>query len=130
MTTIRYRIDFGRPRRPAPRPDKVDAASPPAPELPPRKKRDPRASAAELLAVAHFVERGLLDGSLTDFDHAVATVGVSRCRLSQILRLLDLEPALQEAVLLGHEVPGEHGLREATDNTRWHAVAQTSGCGV
>jgi len=123
MTTIRYRIDFGRPKRPAPRQDKADAASPPASELLPRKKHDPRACAADLLALAHFVERGLLDGSLTDFDHAVATVGVSRCRLSQILKLLDLEPALQEAVLLGARATAERQLRIPSCNVLWRFLS-------
>jgi hypothetical protein len=32
------------------------------------------------------------------------------------MKLLDLEPTIQEAVLLGDEAMGEHGLRRAASN--------------
>lgn len=119
MTTIQYRVDFGRPRRPVPRQNKADAASPPAPELPPREKHDPRASAAELLAVAHFVERGLIDGSIPTFQDAAVIVGVSRVRLSQIMNLLDLSPEIQNAVLLHTDAIAERALRMRRKDPVW-----------
>jgi hypothetical protein len=119
MTTVTYKVEFGRQIKSLRqvRGRKVERVE--RPEPPRRRKADPRSSAPQLLALAHFIERGLIGGSIADFDHAVALVGVSRSRLSQIMKLLDLEPAVQEAVLLGGEVMGEHGLRREAGHLSW-----------
>lgn len=96
MTTVRYHVRFGRDVAPRARPaKKMTHASDTAPATPTRADR--RASAATLLAVAHFVERGLIDGSIDSFNAAAEIVGVSRVRLSQIMGLLDLQPDVQSA---------------------------------
>lgn len=119
MTTIRYRVRFGRPERPMRRPrPRSDAALASVPEPPLPKRPDPRASAARLLAVPHFVERGLIDGSIESFEAAAELVGVSGARLSQIMRLLDLAPTIHERVVRGAFVP-ERALRRQTLSVDW-----------
>ncbi len=46
-------------------------------------------------------------------------LGISRCRLSQILRLLDLRPEVQEDVLLGEKRVAERRLRGLTNRVLW-----------
>ncbi len=113
MTKVRYTVRFGRERPVLP--EHKDGAGhgdgaddrrsdPPV-------SRDKRASARTLLAVAYFVERSIADGSIANFDEAAAVVGVSRARLSQIMRLMDLPSEVQAKVLLGAEEIAERRLR-------------------
>ena len=120
MTTVRYQVRFGReikPRRAARRVTKPVPAE--KPDRPTQTMVDPRASARQLLALAYYVERGLIDGSIESFEAAAETVGVSRSRLSQVMRLLDLEPAIQEAVLLGDSQAAERRLRGTAKRVLW-----------
>ena len=125
MTTVRYKVQFGRVAKPVtkrrdPSPRRAEKH-----ESVPLKKTRSDASAARLLAVAHFVEQGLNDGSIPSFRDAVAMVGVSRVRLCQIMKLLDLCPGIQEAVLTGKTV-AERRLRELTRQVRWAHQANSA----
>ena len=125
MTTVKYKVHFGRVLKPmrntrdwkkVKRVEKTEPA--------PAESTDKRASAAQLLALAYFVERGLADGSILDFAEAVAMVGISQSRLSQIMKLLDLKPEIQEAVLLGENRVAERGLRRAAGRPDWAEQGQ------
>jgi hypothetical protein len=119
MTTVRYRVQFGRVAKPVSRTSERSPRRAEKKEPVRAKKTRSDASAATLLAVAHFVERGLIDGTIGDFNEAVAMVGVSRSRLSQIMKLVDLSPRIQEAVLLGKTGVAERGLRTLRDVLLW-----------
>ena len=120
MATVRYKVHFGRVVNPLKKTrdwkkvKRVEKAEPK-----PIKSKDKRGSAARLLALAHFVERGLNDGSIRNFDEAVAMLGIDRSRLSQIMRLLDLGPEVQEAVLLRKSQVAEKRLRGMTGRVVW-----------
>ena len=51
------------------------------------------------------------NGPIANFDEAAAQVGVSRARWSQIMRLMDLPPEVQETVLIGDGEIAERRLR-------------------
>lgn len=120
MATIRYKVPFGRvvkPLRKTKRWNKVKRVEKAEPK--PVKSKDKQGSAAQLLALAHFVERGLNDGSIRYSDEAVAMLGIDRSWLSQILNLLDLGPEVQEVVFLVDNPVVEKRLREAVKRGLW-----------
>ena len=68
-----------------------------APSSPP--VRVPRV--ARVLALAHHWQGLIRSGTVRDQADLARLVGVSRARISQVMRLLDLAPDIQEAVLDG-----------------------------
>ena len=54
---------------------------------------------ARLLALAHKVDGMIQVGELRDLAHAADTLGLTRARITQIMNLLLLAPAIQEAIL-------------------------------
>lgn len=83
-------------------------------ELPPSLRRSPRVEhtrtvvtssappsspAAHALALAHQVQDRIDRGELADRAEAARRLGVTRTRMSQIMALLALAPAIQEQVL-------------------------------
>jgi hypothetical protein len=127
MTTVRYQVRFGReikPRRKAKRVTKPVPAE--KQDRPTQTTVDSRASARQLLALAYYVERGLIDGSISSFDEAAAIAGISRVRLSQVMKLLDLKPDLQETILCRDIPVAERRLRSYARFTTWGCQATTS----
>jgi len=92
-------------------------ASPAVGETPP--ERVPRV--ARLLALAHHWRRLIRGGVVRDQTDLARLVGVSRARISQVMRLLDLAPDIQEAVLDGKvDGPGaELALRRVAEEAVW-----------
>lgn len=56
-------------------------------------------NAAKMLALAHFVEDSVQSGRVKSYKDAARRLGISESRINQIVTLLDLAPAVQEAVL-------------------------------
>ncbi len=115
--TIKVRVANGRSgrKRLEPAPD-----TPPEPVLTP-PERIPRV--ARLLALAHHWRGLIRDGTVRDQTDLARLVGVSRARVSQVMRLLDLAPDIQEAVLDGR-VDGrgaELALRKVAGEAVWAA---------
>ncbi len=54
-----------------------------------------------MLALAHYVEQLVEEGSVKSYADAARQLGVSRARMTQILNLLNLPPKVQEGLLLG-----------------------------
>ncbi len=54
-----------------------------------------------MLALAHYVERLVEEGTVASYADAARQLGVSRARMSQVLNLLNLPPKVQEGLLLG-----------------------------
>ena len=69
-------------------------AAPPPPAAPGRVPR-----AARLLALAHRLERLLRAGVVRDYAELARLGRVTRARVSQIMSLLNLAPAIQEEIL-------------------------------
>ena len=61
----------------------------------------------------------LADGSIRSFKDVVELLGVSQARASQIFRLLNLAPAIQEAVLMGENWATESRLRMVAEEVEW-----------
>ena len=74
---------------------------------------------ARYLAMAHRMEALIRDGTLRDYAHAAAWLGVSKSRAITISRLIFLAPDIQEAILLGGTAASEHRLREVARMASW-----------
>jgi hypothetical protein len=90
--TVQAQIHFGRVRK-GQKVLKLGQTVPPA-VLPGRVPR-----VARLLALAHRFERLLHDGDVRDYAELASLGHVTRARLSQVMNLLNLAPAIQEAIL-------------------------------
>ncbi len=87
--------------------------------LDPPRERIPRV--ARLLALAHRWNDLIHAGAIRNRAELARLVGVSRARISQVMRLLDLAPDIQEAVLDGKiDGPGaERALRTLASSPNW-----------
>jgi hypothetical protein len=78
---------------------------------------------AGVLALAHRWNDLIRSGEVRDRAELSRLVGVSRARVSQVMRLLDLAPEIQDAVL-GGEIDGpgvEKELRAVAQHAVWAA---------
>ena len=71
------------------------------------------------MAMAYHVEQLVDDGTLRDYAHAAGLLGVSRPRMAQITNLLNLSPALQEAILNGKLAISERRIRQLLADPAW-----------
>ena len=108
--TVKYTVDFGR---------RQDEAR----ELP--VPTDVPTRLARQLALAHHVERLVEDGTLRDYAEAARILGVTRARMTQIVNLLALSPALQERVFDGTLRASERQLRRVVGEVEWLAQEST-----
>ncbi len=76
------------------------AVAPEAPDAPvsPPPERVPRV--ARVLALAHHWQGLIRSGAVRDQAEIARLVGVSRARVTQVMRLLHLAPDIQEQILL------------------------------
>ncbi len=72
-----------------------------------------------MLALAHYVERLVEQGSVKSYADAARQLGVSRARMSQILNLLNLSPRVQEGLLLGDLHLSERRIRALAGRAEW-----------
>jgi len=89
---------------------------------PPRGKRNaPRRGlrGARILALTYVVEAGIDSGTLSDLAHAAELFGVSRARMTQVARLAELAPDIQERLLAGDKNIHERHLRGALPSSDW-----------
>jgi len=75
---------------------------------------------ARLLALAHYIERLIEDGTLASHAETAKRLGVSRTRMAQVMKLLALSPEIQEAILGGEVEVSERALRPATTEVIWN----------
>jgi hypothetical protein len=99
MSGVTVRIDTGQEAEPRP------------------TERVPRV--ARLLALAHHWQGLIRDGTVRDQTDLARLVGVTRARVSQVMRLLWLSLAIQEAVLDGEVVVHEKALRKVAGVVLW-----------
>lgn len=87
------------------------------------KTRAAPSAAARNLAMAHHIER-LIDRELiADYTQAARMLGVSQPRMTHIMGLLLLSPAIQEAILMGEIAPKDKDLREVARIADWKQQA-------
>lgn len=111
---IRYRVRFqGRAesRLVAPRARRGGQAA--------QASSDAPTPAARVLALAYAVERQVRAGTLRDYRDAARRLGISHARMSQVMALLLLAPALQAEVLSGRSAWREVRLRAACQWANW-----------
>ncbi|MCC6406438.1 MAG: hypothetical protein IT453_04690 [Planctomycetes bacterium] len=97
MTTVRFKIDLGKPKRV------------PKPKPPPIVRNPGPSREARALALAHWIERRTDSGDLADYATAARALGLSRSRLTQVMNMLLLPVETQEKLLLDPRslLPGE-----------------------
>jgi hypothetical protein len=117
--TATFTVDFGRSSRP--RESKAVSTG-----------RVPRV--ARTLALSHEVERRVRAGELDDLAHAAREFGLTRARVTQIVSLTLLAPAIQEAILAmppvtaGRDPITERALRTIVAEPAWdYQVASWNG---
>ena len=112
MTSVRFKAVLGR-QRDGRVSDRVPVAGPGQPSDPPVSRT------ARLLALGYKVRRLLDAGVLPDQTEAAARLGLSIPHLSHIVALTYLSPRIQEAVLSGAHILGEHPMRRLAQDVDW-----------
>ena len=88
--------------------------------------------AARMLALAHHVERLVEAGELTGYAEAARVLGLTRARMTQVMKLLLLAPRIQERMLdprASHDVPvAERALRRVLANPAWEEQCAIQRC--
>ena len=79
---------------------------------------------ARLLALAHRLDEMIRVGELRDLVDAARACGITRARMTQIMNLLLLAPAIQEAILTiqiteGRDPISERSLRSVVAEPDW-----------
>ena len=80
---------------------------------------------ARMLALAHKIDGMIQAGELRDLAHAADTLGLTRARITQIMNLMLLAPAIQEAILElppvtnGRDPISERALRQIVAESDW-----------
>lgn len=79
----------------------------------------PPSRAARMLALAHHINCLIDAGQLRDYAEAAQALGLTRARLTQVMNMLLLSPALQEQLLTGDFALTERGLRRVVAEPTW-----------
>ncbi len=79
----------------------------------------PTPRVARMLALAHHIERLVDEGTLADYAAAAGALGVTRARMTQVMKLLLLAPELQRRILLREIDASERALRVAVGEANW-----------
>ncbi len=79
----------------------------------------PVSRAARMLALAHHVERLIDAGELAGYAEAARALGVTRARLTQVMNLLLLAPAIQARILDGKLEVSERRMRTVVAEAEW-----------
>jgi hypothetical protein len=100
----------------------TQSESPASPRTPVRRP----ARIAQMLALAHQLERSIDAGVYADRADAARSLGLTRARITQLCDLLGLAPDLQEALLRLESVDGvepttEHAIRPVLRMLVWSA---------
>lgn len=88
---------------------------------------DAPSTAALMLALAHALDDWIEDGRLECASDAARRMGLTRARVSQLMRLLDLSPQLQEQVLLDERGRRARALRPVARHVSWADQDKVAG---
>jgi hypothetical protein len=108
---VRVRVQFGQP--PAAKPAAVASPAPEAPRV---------TRVARLLALAWWLDEEIRAGRIKNLAEAARELGLTRARVTQVMNLRLLAPAIQEALMLGAASRGR-GLRTVTNEPDWAGQA-------
>ncbi len=98
----------------------------PAP-APPMTDCDARVTpAARNLALAHYLQRMIERGLITDYTQAARMLAVSQPRITHLMGLLLLSPTIQEEILMGRIAPGDKELRRMARVAVWGEQVELS----
>jgi len=93
------------------RPSRAVVAKPEARDPPGEARRRSRAERrARQLALAYAIERAIEAGEFRSYGEVARALGISQARVSQVMGLLLLPPAVQERVLRGDAGVGNREL--------------------
>ena len=81
--------------------------------------KQPASRLARNLALAHYVERLVEDGTLKDYAEAAWRLGITRARMAQLMGLLNLSPRVQGAILSAKLMVAERRIRSLTSEANW-----------
>lgn len=80
------------------------------------------------LVLAHAIQRSIDSGASKDQAELARKLGMTRARVTQLLDLTLLDPAIQERVLAAESINStsftERGLRRACSNESWQVQAE------
>jgi len=82
---------------------------------------------ARRIALGHYLARCLGDGTIESQGAAANLLGVSRARVTQLIDLSLLGPAVQEAVLVGRVAPTDRQLRLLGSCVGWQEQEEAFG---
>jgi len=80
--------------------------------------------AARNLALAHHIERLIERGVIVDYTQAARMLSVSQPRMTHVMSLLLLAPAIQEAILLCEIAPKDKALRALARVAEWEVQVE------
>ena len=72
-----------------------------------------------MLALAHYIERLVEKGKLKSYADAARRLGITRPRMTQVMRLLDLSRRIQHAILFDEIRFSERRLRRVLSEPAW-----------
>ena len=76
--------------------------------------------AARMLALAHHIERLIDGGELSGYAEAAQALGLTRARLTQVMKLMLLAPEIQERIFIGDPRGTERRLRRVVARPDWN----------
>jgi len=84
--------------------------------------RDKVPRIARLMALAIHFDRLIREGKVKDYAEIARLGGVTRARVTQVMNLLTLAPAIQEELLLSrHNSISERSLRRSVRTAAWRS---------
>jgi len=85
----------------------------------PTVSKDLPSRTARMLALAYYVETQIDNGAIRDFAEAARLLGVTRARMTQVMKLLYLSPTIQASILCGELIVNERRLRVTLKYLVW-----------
>jgi len=85
----------------------------------PTVSKDLPSRTARMLALAYYVENQIENGAIRDFAEAARLLGVTRARMTQVMKLLYLSPTIQASILSGELTISERRLRIVISSMDW-----------
>jgi len=85
----------------------------------PTVSKDLPSRTARMLALAYYVETQIENGAIRDYADAARLIGVTRARMTQVMKMLYLSPKIQASILSGELNIPERQLRQPLRHVNW-----------
>ena len=83
------------------------------------KPRKPASRVARMLALAHHVDRLIEAGDIGSYADAAAALGLTRARVTQLMKLTLLSPEIQGRLLTAELTTAERWMRPVVSEANW-----------